>query len=122
MTASGLTITLMAIAALAAWVSTAEGGGWPPPREAAAEGSRARVVARHALRADTVLTAEDLAVTGGAEASDPRARMVGLRLRHPIAAGSPVGQRDLAAPFLVRRKERVRIVFSTGALTITGVG
>lgn len=82
------------------------------------------VVAAHLLKAQTVLTAEDVKLEDAQVAGalkDP-ARALGLETRATIYAGQPIRPADLGPPAVVERNQKVTIAFQRGALTILAEG
>jgi flagella basal body P-ring formation protein FlgA len=83
-------------------------------------------VALTRLAPDTVLRAEDVRVTRvrAAQLQNEVARtvdqVVGMQLRHPVAAGQPLRLAELSRPPLVQRGATVRIELSAGGLSVTG--
>lgn len=82
------------------------------------------LVAAHTIRAQTVVSADDIAVaeneTPGA-AEDP-AEVVGLATRSVIYQGRPIRPEDLGPPALVDRNQIVTLIHVKGALTIVTEG
>lgn len=79
------------------------------------------VIATRTIRAQTVLTEQDLAtkpvrITG---TFDDPAILVGLEARVPIYAGRPVMQNDVGPPAIIDRNQVVILVYVTSGLTIT---
>ena len=72
-------------------------------------------VARRTLRIGTILAAGD--VNGPA----PDA-LLGQEVRRTVHAGRPVTRADLGPPTLVRRNERVTMLYRRGALSIRSEG
>ena len=82
------------------------------------------VVAAATIRAGTVIAPEHLTMAAEAAPgalSDMR-DAIGLEARVNLYADRPVRAEDLGAPTLVRRNERVSLVFVSGALRITAEG
>ena len=82
------------------------------------------VVALRTIPAKGVVSAADV---GLVDASIDRAltdvgAALGLEVKSTIYAGRPVRLSDLASPTLVDRNQTVRLVYSTGALTILADG
>lgn len=78
------------------------------------------VVATRTIRAQTVITADDVALADEAIAgavSDLR-DAVGLETRVTVYPGHPLRAGDLSSPALVERNQAVRLVFQRAALTI----
>ena len=79
------------------------------------------VTAVHAVRAGTMLSADDLAfLDEDAEQgfSDPR-DVIGLEARVNLYPGRPILARDVGTPTVVERNAIVPLVFSRGGLSIT---
>jgi flagella basal body P-ring formation protein FlgA len=78
------------------------------------------------LAADTVLRAEDVRVSRvrAAQLQNEVARsldqVVGMQLRHPVAAGQPLRLAELMRPPLVQRGTTVRIELSVPGLAVSG--
>lgn len=82
------------------------------------------LVATRTLRAQTVLAAEDIAVsddTVEGALGDPR-EAIGLETRVAIYPGHPIREGDLAPPAIVERNQTVTLVFQRGGLTIRAEG
>lgn len=79
------------------------------------------VMAVHAVRAGTMLTADDLAFHA-ADATDgfadPR-DVIGLEARVNLYPGRPILTRDVGLPTVVERNAVVPLVFRRGGLSIT---
>lgn len=78
------------------------------------------VMAIHAVRAGTTLTADDLAfhtadATGGF--ADPR-DLIGLEARVNLYPGRPILVRDVGLPTVVERNAIVPLIFRRGGLSI----
>lgn len=82
------------------------------------------LVAARTLPAQTIITAEDLALREGTDesATDDALLLIGMETRVAIYAGRPVRPADLGAPALVDRNEIVPLVFESGALRISTDG
>ena len=79
------------------------------------------VTAVHAVRAGTMLSADDLAfLDEDAEQgfTDPR-DVIGLEARVNLYPGRPILARDVGTPTVVERNAIVPLVFSRGGLSIT---
>ena len=79
------------------------------------------VTAVHAVRAGTMLSADDLAfLDEDAEQgfTDPR-DVIGLEARVNLYPGRPILARDVGSPTVVERNAIVPLVFSRGGLSIT---
>ena len=79
------------------------------------------VMAVHAVRAGTTLSADDLAfLDEDAEQgfTDPR-DVIGLEARVNLYPGRPILARDVGTPTVVERNAIVPLVFSRGGLSIT---
>lgn len=82
------------------------------------------VLAARTLRAETVLTADDVkAVPGeaGSALDDPRLA-VGMEARVTLYAGRPIQPGDLGAPAIVDRNQIVALSFQSGGLSILTEG
>ena len=82
-------------------------------------------VALTRLPPETILRAEDIRFAHvHASLANEVARsvdqIVGMELRHPLAAGQPLRLADLIRPPLVQRGATVRIEFSSAGLSVTG--
>ena len=90
----------------------------------AAPAAAETLVAARTLRAQTLVTPEDLmlgeAVVAGA-LSDP-AEAIGLETRVAIYSGRPIRPEDLGPPALVERNQIVPLTFRRGGLTIQTEG
>lgn len=78
------------------------------------------MVATRTIRAQSVITAEDVAMVAadipGALAAPELA--IGMEARVTLYAGRPVHEADVGAPALVNRNQMVTVVFQTDGLTI----
>lgn len=82
------------------------------------------VVAAHTIRAQTVLSANDLAVQPGQKAgtlANP-AELIGQETRVAIYAGRPIRLSDVGPPAIVERNQMVSILFARGFLSIATEG
>ncbi len=82
------------------------------------------VFAARTVRAQTILTAQDLTVKDveiSGAARDP-AQLIGKETRLAIYAGRPVRLGDVGPPAVVERNDIVPIVYQGGGLSITAVG
>ena len=82
------------------------------------------VVATRTIRAQTVISAEDLTVVDATlpgALADP-GLAVGQEARVAIYAGRPVRAQDLGAPALVDRNQLVSLIFLSGGLAISTEG
>lgn len=79
------------------------------------------VVATRTIRAQSILTEQDLATKPVRIAGtfDDPAILVGLEARVPIYAGRPVMQNDVGPPAIIDRNQVVILVYVTSGLTIT---
>lgn len=82
------------------------------------------VVPRHTLRAQTIITADDLSV---AQLDAPDALTnpddaIGREARVALYPGRPIRPGDLRSPTLVERNQAVTLSFRRGPLTITVEG
>jgi flagellar basal body P-ring formation protein FlgA len=82
------------------------------------------VVAARTVRAQTILTEQDLAVQPvhvvGAY-NDP-ALLVGLETRAALYAGRPVRPGDVGPPAIIDRNQIIVVMYATSSLTITTEG
>lgn len=82
------------------------------------------VVATRTLRAQTVITPEDLTLVAAeltGALTDP-GPAYGLETKVAIYAGKPVRLEDLGEPTLVQRNQTVTLVYASGALAISTEG
>ncbi len=82
------------------------------------------VVAARTIRAQTVLSAGDLAVRGGevpGGISDP-AELIGQEARVSLYAGRPVRRSDVGPPAVIERNQIVPMIFEANGLTISAEG
>lgn len=82
------------------------------------------LIATRTIRAQTVLTAEDMALVAAeipGALTDP-ALAVGLEARVTLYAGRPIGQGDVGPPALVERNQTVALVYRSGGLSILTEG
>jgi len=89
-----------------------------------AQGQGEVIVAARTLRAGTVLGPGDIrlaTVTAAGAISDP-GQAIGQETRIAIYAGRAIFPGDLAPPALVDRNQIVRLVFRSGALSISAEG
>ncbi|MEM6481201.1 MAG: flagellar basal body P-ring formation chaperone FlgA [Pseudomonadota bacterium] len=82
------------------------------------------IVAAHTIRAQSILTARDLAfkdteIAGGV--TDP-SQIIGKESRVALYAGRPIKLKDLGPPALVTRNQVVQIVFQSKSLNIATEG
>lgn len=82
------------------------------------------VVARHTIRANTILTEADLALqpTGTAGALDNIDLAIGQEARVTLYANRPIRPEDLGPPALVDRNQIVTLIYATGPLNIHAEG
>jgi flagella basal body P-ring formation protein FlgA len=82
------------------------------------------LVARHTLRAQTILSAEDIGAgsekVAGA-ASDP-ASVIGLETRVAIYQGRPIFPKDLGPPSMIERNQSVTLAYRNGIIAIVAEG
>lgn len=86
--------------------------------------SAGTLIATRTLRAQTVLSAADIALSDDpveGALSDPR-DAIGLETRVAIYPGHPIREGDLAPPALVERNQTIMLVFQRGGLTIRAEG
>ena len=82
------------------------------------------VVPTRALRARTVIAAEDLAVRPGTipgTVGDP-AKLIGQETRVALYPGRPVRPGDVGPPAVIERNQIVRITYAAAGLRITADG
>lgn len=82
------------------------------------------VVAAHTIRAQTLLSANDLAVQSGqmaGTAANP-AELIGQEARVAIYAGRPIRLSDVGPPAIVERNQMVSILFAQDFLSIATEG
>lgn len=82
------------------------------------------VVAARTLRAQTVISANDLGLTEGQDPTalpDARAA-IGMETRIAIYAGRPIRPDDLVPATMVKRNQVVPLTYSKGSLSITTEG
>ena len=82
------------------------------------------VVATRTIRAQTIISIEDLTTVEAAlpgALADP-VLAVGMEARVAIYAGRPVRAQDLGAPALVERNQLVPLIFLSGGLAISTEG
>lgn len=82
------------------------------------------IFAAHTIRAQSILTAQDLLVKdvnvpGAAESPD---QVVGKEARVTLYAGRPIRLGDVGPPAVVDRNQIVPLVFNSAGLTITAEG
>lgn len=90
----------------------------------AAPATAETLVAVRTLRAQTILTPDDLTVVAGVvpgTASDPT-EVIGLETRIAIYQGRPIRPADLGPPAIVDRNQSVVLSYVAGPLTITAEG
>jgi len=82
------------------------------------------VVAERALRAHTVVVADDLALSDQAVggAAGDLDTVAGRELRTAVYKGQPILLSNLTAPALIERNQMVTLVFDNGAVTISVEG
>lgn len=82
------------------------------------------IIAAHTIRAQSILTAQDLLVKdvnvpGAAVSPD---QVVGKEARVTLYAGRPIRLGDVGTPAVVDRNQIVPLVFNSAGLTITAEG
>lgn len=94
------------------------------PMAAAAETATVSLVATRMIRAQTVLSAEDVAAVEAAipGALTDAADAVGLEARVTLYPGRPVRAGDLGPPALIDRNATVQLAYRVGGLTIVAEG
>src|SRR5690606_16704015 len=82
------------------------------------------VVAAHLIRAQTVISAADLAVVPGdvAGAAQHPDELVGLEARAMLYPGRPITIDQVGAPALVERNQMVALIYVSGGLMIETEG
>ena len=82
------------------------------------------LVAVRTLRAQTILSAEDMAQIADLipGAAVTLADVVGLETRVAVYRGQPIFQKDLGPPALIDRNQTVQLAFKSGTLTIPSEG
>lgn len=82
------------------------------------------VVATRVLRAQTVLSAEDLKLEPStvAGALQNPSEAIGFETRVAIYAGQPIRPEDIGPPAIVDRNQKVTLAFRKGGLTILAEG
>lgn len=80
------------------------------------------VVAARTIRAQTVLSAQDLVVQPGGPGGVALADLIGQEARVALYAGRPVGPGDVGPPALVERNQIVSLVYEGHGLTILAEG
>ncbi len=91
---------------------------WPTP------GWAESVIATRAIRAGTILTADDVAATpdsvpGAAERPE---EVIGQEARRNLYAGRPILNADLGPPTLVKRNSRVAMIYRSPGLALRTEG
>ncbi|MEO0427899.1 MAG: flagellar basal body P-ring formation chaperone FlgA [Pseudomonadota bacterium] len=89
-----------------------------------ARGAEQAVRAARLLPPGTVLAAADLTVMNAGDHASPSLLrpLVGMRLRHAIAAGAAIGPRDVARPYVIERNRLVVMRYLAGGLVIRTEG
>lgn len=82
------------------------------------------VVATRTIRAQTLLTAADLAVVEGTHpgAITTIDEAIGLEARVMLYAGRPISRSDIGPAAIITRNQIVPLVYSQGGLSITAEG
>ncbi len=81
------------------------------------------IVAAHTIRAQTLLTGQDLAIRandieGGVTAD----QLIGMEARVSLYAGRPIGLSDVGPPAVVERNQIVSLVYEANGLRISAEG
>lgn len=74
------------------------------------------------LAPGTLLAAADLVVSSDADPGATLRPLLGMRLRHAIAAGAPLSAGDVAPPFVIERNTIVAMRYVIGSLVIRTEG
>ena len=79
------------------------------------------VVATRTIRAQTILTEQDLALkpVRMIGAFDDPALLIGMETRVALYAGRPVRPGDIGPPAIIDRNQIVTLIYAAGGLTIT---
>lgn len=80
------------------------------------------VVAARTIRAQTILTAQDLAVQPGGTGDVTVADLVGQEARVALYAGRPVARGDVGPPAVVDRNQIVPLIYEGNGLSILTEG
>lgn len=82
------------------------------------------VTANSTLQRGTQISASDLIIkdAGDIPNADILAEYVGKELSRTVYNGTPIRQKDVKEPVMVRRNSRVNMIYRAGRLEITAVG
>ncbi|NQZ72434.1 MAG: flagellar basal body P-ring formation protein FlgA [Dinoroseobacter sp.] len=86
--------------------------------------SNADIVAKRTIRAQAILTEDDLAIRAGASsnAETELLEFVGMETREVLYAGRPISRSQLGEPAIVQRNEIVQMIYLTGSVQIVTEG
>ena len=89
-----------------------------------ATASDADIVAKRTIRAQAILTEDDLAIRAGASsnAETELLEFVGMETREVLYAGRPISRSQLGEPAIVQRNEIVQMIYLTGSVQIVTEG
>ena len=89
-----------------------------------ATASDADIVAKRTIRAQAILTEDDLAIRAGASsnAESELLEFVGMETREVLYAGRPISRSQLGEPAIVQRNEIVQMIYLTGSVQIVTEG
>lgn len=89
-----------------------------------ATASNADIVAKRTIRAQAILTEDDLAIQAGASsnAETELLEFVGMETREVLYAGRPISRSQLGEPAIVQRNEIVQMIYLTGSVQIVTEG
>ncbi len=93
-----------------------------------ATASDADIVAKRTIRAQAILTEDDLAIRAGAssnaetETETELLEFVGMETREVLYAGRPISRSQLGEPAIVQRNEIVQMIYLTGSVQIVTEG
>lgn len=90
----------------------------------AATAGNADIVAKRTIRAQAILTEDDLAIRAGAnsDAGAELSEFVGMETREVLYAGRPISRNQLGKPAIVQRNEIVQMIYLTGSVQIVTEG
>lgn len=91
-----------------------------------ATASDADIVAKRTIRAQAILTEDDLAIRAGASSNAETETelwdFVGMETREVLYAGRPISRSQLGEPAIVQRNEIVQMIYLTGSVQIVTEG
>lgn len=89
-----------------------------------ATASNADIVAKRTIRAQAILTEDDLTIRAGASsnAETELLEFVGMETREVLYAGRPISRSQLGEPAIVQRNEIVQMIYLTGSVQIVTEG